>query len=262
MTSNSFRVVIPSRFGSTRLPGKPLRQLAGKPLVAHVWDRAVAAGATEVVVATEDERIVAAVTAIGGRAVMTSADHESGTDRLAEVAAREGWGDDEIVVNLQGDEPTMPAELIRLVAATLPAHPDAGIATLATPITTAAELFDVNVVKVVIDDQGRASYFSRAPIPWVRAAFTDLGELPDELPQGVTFLRHLGIYAYRVGVLRRVAGARPRASELAESLEQLRALALGVVIQVAVTDKSPGTGVDTEADLACAELELGGSTHR
>ena len=262
MTSNRFRVVIPARFGSTRLPGKPLRKLAGRPLIAHVWARAVAAGATDVVVATDDERIVAAVVELGGRAVMTAVDHESGTDRLAEVAAREGWGDDEIVVNLQGDEPTMPAELIRAVAAALPAHPDAGIATLATPIATVAELFDLNVVKVVIDDQGKACYFSRAPIPWVRAAFTALGEPPAELPHGVTFLRHLGLYAYRVGVLRRVAGASPRAGELAESLEQLRALAMGVAIQVGVTARAPGPGVDTEEDLAAAELELGRSDYR
>lgn len=249
-----FHVVIPSRYGATRLPGKPLRVIAGRPMIAHVWDRGVESGAASVRVACDDERIRAVVEALGGHAVMTSADHPSGTDRLAEVAALAGWSDDTVVVNLQGDEPAMPGAVVRAAAAALVAHPEAGIATLATPIRQVAELFDPNVVKTVLDDAGLARTFSRAPIPWVRGSFD--GGAPAALPDGVPFLRHLGLYAYRVGVLRRLCQAAPGPWERAESLEQLRALALGIEIVVTTIDQAPGHGVDCEADLARAEAAL------
>ncbi len=253
---DGFIVVIPARYGSSRLPGKPLRELAGRPMIAHVWDRGVECGAREVVVATDDERIVAAVEEFGGRAVMTSRECASGTDRLAEVAAREGWPDDAVVVNLQGDEPLMDAALIRRVAHGLASRPDYGMSTAAIPIREARDLFDPNVVKVVLDDASSALYFSRGPIPWVRDAFGDGSSQPGELPADQVFLRHLGLYAYRAGVLRQIAAAEPRAHERAEALEQLRALALGIEIYVVVAERAPGHGVDTEADLARVEREL------
>lgn len=253
--NGAFRVVIPSRYGASRLPGKPLRQIAGRPMIEHVVRRGRESGAASVVVATDDERIEKAVQSFGGEAWMTSPDHASGTDRLAEVAARAGWSDDTVVVNLQGDEPCMPATAIRRVAALLDERPEAGVATCATPIREPAELFDPSVVKVVVDDGGLARWFSRAPIPWVRDRFAP-GVVPTELPAGVPFLRHLGLYAYRVGVLRRLCAAPPHAHERAESLEQLRALCLGIEIAVAILAEAPGPGVDTEADLARAEAVL------
>jgi 3-deoxy-manno-octulosonate cytidylyltransferase (CMP-KDO synthetase) len=249
-----FRAVIPSRYASTRLPGKPLREIAGKPMIEHVWDRAVASGAVEVMVATDDERIAEAVRGFAGRVQMTDEAHTSGTDRIAEVASAHGWADESIVVNVQGDEPGIEPELIAMVARALAENPGAGIATLATPIREVAELFDPNVVKVVVDDSGLATYFSRAPIPYARDAFAD-GQ-PDQLPREITYLRHLGLYAYRVGVLRRVAMAGPRPAERAESLEQLRALAMGVAIHISIVDRAPLPGVDTEADLARVEAAL------
>ncbi len=243
-----FHVVIPSRYGATRLPGKPLKLIAGRPMIAHVLDRGREAGAASVRVATDDRRIADVVEQHGGIAVMTSPDHPSGTDRLHEVAIAAGWSDDTIVVNLQGDEPGMPGSAVRLTAALLDDHPAAGIATLATPIREPRELFDPNVVKVVLDAAGCARYFSRAPIPWVRGVF-DAGA-PAALPDGVPFLRHLGLYAYRVGVLRRLCAAPSSALERAESLEQLRALSLGVAILVGILDSPPSHGVDSEADLA------------
>jgi 3-deoxy-manno-octulosonate cytidylyltransferase (CMP-KDO synthetase) len=252
-------VVIPARHASSRLPGKPLRLIAGRPMIEHVWHNAARAGAREVLVATDDQRIVQAVENFGGRALMTSAEHASGTDRLAEVAARLAWPDDTIVVNLQGDEPAIPGELLRQTAAALHAHPEAGIATLATPIHTARDLFDENVVKVVLDEAGLACYFSRAPIPWVRGAFAGGAGAVPALPEGVPFLRHIGIYAYRAGTLRRVAAEPGRAVERAESLEQLRALALGIRIHVSVIERAPGHGVDTEEDLARVDSALAGA---
>lgn len=253
-----FRVVIPARYDSQRLPGKPLRLLAGRPMIAHVWERALESGAREVLVATDDDRIRAAVEELGGRAVMTSAACASGTDRIAEVAAREGWGDDEIIVNLQGDEPLMPGALIRRAAGALAAAPSAAIATLVTRLRDARDLFDPNVVKVVAGDDGHALYFSRAPIPWARDAFADPGAEKRELPAGVAFLRHLGLYAYRPVALRIVTAAGPQPCERTESLEQLRALELGLAIAVALVEEAPGHGVDTEADLARVERLLAG----
>jgi 3-deoxy-manno-octulosonate cytidylyltransferase (CMP-KDO synthetase) len=252
--AEAFRVVIPSRYNASRLPGKPLRRLAGRTMIAHVYDRGVDSGASEVLVATDDERIRAEVEGFGGRALMTSPDHASGSDRLAEVVDQLGWSDDSIVVNLQGDEPCMDSALLRRAALALSERPNAGIATFATPIRNATDVFDPNVVKVVLDDDGMASYFSRAPIPWVRDTFPT-----QQLPPGVSFLRHLGLYAYRGGVLRRLAAEAQRPAERAESLEQLRALALGIGIHVSVIDQAPGHGVDTEDDLARAQRELEGA---
>lgn len=254
MESFDFCVVIPARYASTRLPGKPLRELAGRPMIEHVWANALRSGAREVLVATDDARIQAAVERFGGRALMTAPDHASGTDRLAEVASRQAWPDDTIVVNLQGDEPCIPGDLLRQTAAALHAHAAAGIATIATPIRHPRDLFDENVVKVVTGEDGMACYFSRAPIPWVRGAFAT--GAPAALPEGIPFLRHLGIYAYRAGTLRRVAAEPSRAIERAESLEQLRALALGIRIHVSVIDHAPGFGVDTEDDIARVEQAL------
>ncbi len=224
-------------------------------MVARVWDLAIASGAAEVIIATDDERIVTEIEACGGKALMTRVSHVSGTDRLAEVASTLGWPDDTVVVNLQGDEPCIPVELIQQVATALSEHPSAGIATMATPITEAAELFNDNAVKVVTDNEGMAEYFSRAPIPWVRGEFRP-GEVPKVLPEAVGFLRHIGIYAYRAGVLSRVAAHAQAPSERAESLEQLRALAMGIGIHVTVISEAPTPGVDTEEDLERVQREF------
>lgn len=252
-----FTVAIPARYGSERLPGKPLRAIAGRPMIEHVVRRAVDAGAAEVWVATDDERIAAAARAAGARAALTSPACASGTDRIAALAEHVGWSDDRIVVNLQGDEPAMPPALVRLVAGELAARPDVGIATVAVPVRAPAELFDPNAVKVVCADDGRALWFSRAPIPWVRGAFA-LGAAPDELPAGVPFLRHVGLYAYRVGDLRRLAALPPHPLETAERLEQLRALAAGVGVYVARADAAPPAGVDVPEDIARVEEVLRG----
>ncbi|HJK91504.1 MAG TPA: 3-deoxy-manno-octulosonate cytidylyltransferase, partial [Polyangiaceae bacterium LLY-WYZ-15_(1-7)] len=230
----SFHVVIPARYASTRLPGKPLAEIGGEPMVLHVLERAreaIALGAEsiattaepgEVIVATDDERVYAAVVDAGGEARMTHAEHTSGTDRIAEVARACEWRPGAMVVNLQGDEPLMPPELLVRLAEALEAHPDAGVATMAVPITDPQTLFSPHVVKTVLDEDGYALYFSRAPIPWVRDAFA--GGPPDALPEGAPFLRHLGLYAYRVATLEALAGAPPVPLERAESLEQLRAM--------------------------------------
>lgn len=249
-----FKIVIPSRMSATRLPGKPLRLLAGTPMVVHVLERAREAGAAEIVVATDDTRIADVIAGAGGRAQLTRPDHPSGSDRIHEVATALGWSDETIVVNLQGDEPGMPAAAVRRVAELLAATPGAHVATLATPIREVRDLFDPSVVKCVLDDTGLARTFSRAPIPWVRGVF-DRGA-PEALPAGVPFLRHLGLYAYRVASLRRLCQTAPHPWELAESLEQLRALAIGMQIVVDILDRPPPHGVDTEADLARAEAEL------
>lgn len=250
-----FVVAIPARYGSSRLPGKPLREIGGRPLIAHVYDRARESGAAEVIIATDDERIGAAARAFGARVVMTSAAHPSGTDRLAEVARTLGWEAQRIVVNLQGDEPLVAPELVRGLAADLAAHGDAAIATLATPIASAAALFDPHVVKVVTDRAGYALYFSRAPIPWDRDAFA---ASPAQLPAHSAHLRHIGLYAYRAGFLERYSRLEPCAAERAESLEQLRALYHGARIHVDVIAEAPGHGVDTEEDLARVAALLAG----
>jgi 3-deoxy-manno-octulosonate cytidylyltransferase (CMP-KDO synthetase) len=252
--SGDFVVAIPARLRATRLPEKPLRLLAGRPMLAHVIDRARAAGALEVVVATDDARIAAVAEGEGVRAVMTRADHVSGTDRLAEVADVLGWAPDLRVVNLQGDEPLAPVSGIVAVAELLRAS-DAPVATLATPIEDAAQLFDPNVVKVVRDGSGRALYFSRAPVPWARDAFADPAGR-SALPPSVAWLRHIGIYGYRAGFLSRYVALARTPLEAAESLEQLRVLEHGHAIAVGIAPEPFPAGVDTEADLARVEALL------
>ncbi len=253
--STDFKVVIPARYASTRLPGKPLREIAGKPMILHVYQRALESAAGEVWVATDDERIARAVERGGGRVCMTRSDHHSGSDRIAEVAEQMGWDEDAILVNLQGDEPLMPPELIDLVANDMAGHRQADVTTLAAPIDQRDSLFDPHVVKVVTDAEGYALYFSRAPIPWHRDEFLAGAE---HLPTSVGFHRHIGLYAYRAGYLRRYVGFRPSPLELAESLEQLRVLWHGGRIHVGITGIEPGHGVDTEADLHRAERQLRG----
>lgn len=246
----SFRVVIPARYASTRLPGKPLRTIAGRPMIEHVWQRARESGAADVVVATDDARIAEACAAFGADVAMTRAEHPSGTDRLAEVARTRGWGPRDVVVNVQGDEPLLPPANVAQVAALLGAHAEADIATLGTPIVALHEFLDPNVVKIALAADGRALYFSRAPIPWPR----------DSAPAGLASqsqwgaaLRHLGLYAYRCASLLRIAAMPPSPLETAEKLEQLRALENGMNVRVGLAVEVPGPGVDTEADLAAAE---------
>ena len=244
--SARFVVVIPARLASERLPEKPLADVAGKPLVVRCLARARESGAEQVIVAVDDARIADVIEAAGGDAQMTSPHHASGTDRLAEVVSVRGLPDDAIVVNLQGDEPCMPAAVLARLAQALVDHPRAGIATAVTPITSPDELFRESVVKAVLDREGFALYFSRAPVPWARGVYTSP---PSALPDGVPALRHLGLYAYRVATLRRIAAAPRDPNEAAESLEQLRALGLGIGIHVTVLDEAPPPGVDTPEDL-------------
>lgn len=246
----TFTVLIPARYASTRLPGKPLADIAGRPMVVRVAERALASGAAQVVVATDDERVRRAVEAHGFRALMTRADHPTGTDRLAEAAQALGLADDAIVVNVQGDEPLLEPALIRRMAEMLALHADAAIATACHAITDVDEAFDPNVVKVARDAQGYALYFSRATIPWAREAFRDYRrELPAALPQGLPLYRHYGLYAYRVGFLARYPALEPAPVERFEALEQLRALWHGYRIVVEVTSGTPAPGVDTPRDL-------------
>jgi len=241
----SFRVVIPARYASSRLPAKPLLDIAGKPMVIHVVERALESGADQVIVATDNEEIVAVVRQYGHEVVMTRESHVSGTDRIAEVALAQGWSDDAIVVNVQGDEPLIAPALIREVANNLAQHPDAAIATACHAIHDKASMLNPNIVKVVMDAHGHAMYFSRAPIPCARDAFAaDL-----DFPVNMLAYRHIGIYAYRVGFLKAYSGLKPAAIEQLESLEQLRALWHGYKISVAVSDNAPATGVDTQEDL-------------
>lgn len=250
MPAPEFIVAIPARHAASRLPGKPLRLLAGEPLVLHVARRALAAGAREVWVATDDSRIQEALTGAGVRVAMTSADHPSGTDRLAECARIAGWDDDTIVVNLQGDEPFAPADGIACVARTV-ARSGAGIATLAAPIEDIETLLDPNAVKVVRAGNGDALYFSRAPVPWPRDAFA---RDRTALPPG-RWLRHIGIYGYRASALRAFAALPPGELEQVESLEQLRALEAGWRIAVEMAPSPFPPGVDTPGDLERAEQE-------
>jgi 3-deoxy-manno-octulosonate cytidylyltransferase (CMP-KDO synthetase) len=247
-----FVVAIPARYAASRLPGKPLRLLGGEPLVVHVARRALAAGAREVWVAADDARIADALASTGVRVALTSPGHASGTDRLAECAELAGWDDATLVVNLQGDEPFAPAAAIRAVAATLAAS-GADMATLATPVEDVETLFDPNAVKLVRAANGDALYFSRAPVPWPRDAFA---RDRNALPPGQHWLRHIGLYAYRAGFLRRFAALPPGRLEQVESLEQLRVLEAGYRIAVALTPEAFPPGVDTPEDLARAEARL------
>jgi 3-deoxy-manno-octulosonate cytidylyltransferase (CMP-KDO synthetase) len=239
-------VVIPARHDSTRLPGKVLLPVGGKPLLQWVYERARSARAAEILIATDDERVLVAARAFGAQAELTARTHASGTDRIAELARLRRWGAADIIVNLQGDEPLMPASLIEQVAAELHARPSADIATLATQIESSEELLDPNVVKVVCDLEGMALYFSRAPIPWERDATTttDVTE-----PSFASSRRHRGIYAYRVAALLRLAQLPVSPLEEREKLEQLRALENGLHIHVGTARERPGPDVNTRADL-------------
>src|SRR5690606_7967931 len=242
----SFVVVIPARFGSSRLPGKPLADIDGLPMVAQVLRRCQQSQATRVLVATDDERIAEAVRAVGGEALMTRDDHASGTDRLQEVAATLQLDEQDIVVNVQGDEPLIPPQVIDQVARNLADNPDCAIATLCEPIDLRDDLFNANLVKVVFDQYGKALYFSRAPIPWHRDEFARAAS--SELPQG-SWWRHIGIYAYRVGFLHQFVQWPPAELEQIEALEQLRAMTNGVRIHVAPACELVPGGVDTDDDL-------------
>jgi len=241
-----FSVIIPARYASSRFPGKPLADIAGKPMVVHVAERAALSGAAEVLVATDHPDIAAAVTRYGFEAVMTRGDHASGTDRVAEVAMQRGYGDQHIVVNLQGDEPLISPQLISEVAQCLFEHPDAAVSTACHPIHDAADIANPNVVKVTLDRQGYALYFSRAPIPYAREAFS--GGIT-AVPQGLPAYRHIGIYGYRAGFLERYAQLEPSPLEQFEALEQLRVLWHGYKISVTITPDAAPPGIDTPGDL-------------
>lgn len=244
---SGFAVVIPSRYASTRLPGKPLIDIGGKPMIQNVYERGAESQAAEVVVATDDERIAAVAEGFGATVCMTSAEHSSGTDRIAEVADVMNWDDDKVVVNLQGDEPSMPAALIDQCAGLLD-DASVDIATLASPFLNDDDFANPNCVKVVCDINQHAIYFSRATIPFARNG--------DVTAAREVALHHHGIYAYRCGVLRRFVAAEPAALEVNEQLEQLRALSLGMTIAVGVPGTRPGVGIDVAEDIARAERDL------
>jgi 3-deoxy-manno-octulosonate cytidylyltransferase (CMP-KDO synthetase) len=242
-----FICIIPARYASIRLPGKPLIDLGGKPMVVRVAEQASASGASRVVIATDDARVAEAAAAHGCEVAVTRADHASGTDRLAEVAAQLALSERAIVVNVQGDEPLIPPELIRAVAENLQSHAAAAMATACHPLHTIAELMNPNVVKVVIDARGYALYFSRAPIPYARDAFA---QGLNSVPAGLPVYRHIGLYAYRAGFLRAFNSLPAAPIETFEALEQLRALWHGERISVLVTAEPPPGGVDTSEDAA------------
>lgn len=241
-----FAVVIPSRYASQRLPGKPLIDIRGKPMIRHVHERACASAASVVVIATDDDRIAEAAESFGATVCMTSAHHQSGTERIAEVSDIMDWPDEQVVVNLQGDEPTMPPQLIDQCAALLD-DVTADIATLASPFLSQADFENPNCVKVVRDAVGHAIYFSRARIPYPRDRHREAR---------AAALHHHGIYSYRCGVLRRFVAAEPSDIEVCEQLEQLRALSLGMTIAVGVPAERPGAGVDVADDLVRVAREL------
>ena len=249
----SFTVVIPARYGSTRLPGKPLLEIVGKPMVQRVWEQASLSGAGQVVIATDDARIFDAAQAFGAEVCMTSPEHPSGTDRLQQVALDMNWPADHIVVNVQGDEPLIPPAVIDQVAGNLADHDKADMATLCEDIDTLDELINPNAVKVVSDIGGMALYFSRAPIPWPRDEFM-AGQ--QSMPQSGSWYRHIGIYAYRTGFLHRYVTWPPAPLEQLENLEQLRALYNGVGIHVERAVQSVPGGVDTEDDLQAVRALL------
>lgn len=245
MTAVNFYAVIPARYASTRLPGKPLLDIAGKPMVVHVADKAKLAGAAKIIIATDDARILSAADLYGYDAVLTRADHVSGTDRIAEVAEQQSWHGDSIIVNVQGDEPLIDPELIITVAETLSNNQEAVMATACHPIHSKDDFLNPNVVKVVLDKNGNALYFSRAPIPYPRDAFASDGDIPSQMP----IYRHIGIYAYRAKFLKQYAQIPSASIEQYESLEQLRVLYQGFKIAVATFAGHVAAGVDTKADL-------------
>lgn len=250
---SDYKIVIPARYGSSRLPGKPLINLAGKPMIQHVYERAKATEASEIVIATDDQRIFDVAQGFGAEVVMTSVDHENGTERIAEVASLKGWPENTVIVNLQGDEPLIPVELIQLTAQGLILNPQAGISSLCTQIKDVKDFFNPNVVKVVMDNLGFALYFSRAPIPWDRDLYKQDQQLLSEIAPAY---RHIGMYGYRVGFLNEYQDMVTTPIERAESLEQLRALCFGVKIHMSVIEKAPGHGVDTFEDIAMVEQQL------
>jgi 3-deoxy-manno-octulosonate cytidylyltransferase (CMP-KDO synthetase) len=252
-TLMSFKVVIPARYASSRLPAKPLLDIAGKPMVIHVVEQALKSGADEVIVATDHIEIANVVKQYGYQAVMTGLGHSSGTDRIAEVARQFAWHDEAIVVNVQGDEPLIAPALIKEVALNLAQHSEAAIATACHVIHDKASMFNPNIVKVVMDKSGYALYFSRAPIPYARDAFA----ANQGVPAAMTVYRHIGIYAYRTSFLKAYASLRPADIEQFEALEQLRALWHGYKISVVVSDNAPATGVDTETDLEFVRTVIG-----
>lgn len=255
MAMLNFHVVIPARFASTRLPGKALLPIAGKPMVVRVAEQAAKSGAQQIWIATDHASIMAAAHEHGFKACLTHAHHASGTDRIAEVVEQHDWPDDTIVVNVQGDEPLLPPALVRDVAQHLHDHPECAIATACHPIHDEASLRNPNIVKAVLDKNGNALYFSRAPIPYPRDVFAASSLSPGKsgaLPENLTVLRHIGIYAYRAGFLRAFRQLAPTAIEQIEALEQLRALWHGYKIGVTVTAEAPPSGVDTEQDLHIA----------
>ena len=249
----SFNVVIPARYDSSRLPGKPLRLLAGKPMVLHVCDRALEAGAEEIIVATDDQRIFDTVESAGMQAVMTRSDHENGSERIAEVARICGWEATKIVINLQGDEPLIPASAIQQVALGIDLETGVEVATLAAPICNLRDLFNPNIVKVVLNCRGIAMYFSRAAIPWDRDQFSEGPAAPSLRGE---YLRHIGMYAYAVGFLRRYAEWKPTPLESIELLEQLRILWYGEPLKVNIIEQALESGVDIEDDLKRVERIL------
>jgi 3-deoxy-manno-octulosonate cytidylyltransferase (CMP-KDO synthetase) len=242
---NAYHIVIPARYASQRLPGKVLLDLGGQPLLQHVWQRAIESSAESVVIATDDHRIVEASKGFGAEVVMTSAEHQSGSDRIAECADTMGWPDDYLVVNLQGDEPLMPAVCLDQVAALLDEQPGCEGASLYWPIMEADEVRNPNAVKVVMDGAGQALYFSRSPIPYPRSH----GDIQTAIDAGLEWKRHLGIYAYRLSALRRYTAAAPTPLEKAESLEQLRIMEQGGSIAMARASEFIPPGVDTAEDL-------------
>lgn len=251
----TFKIVIPARYASTRLPGKPLLDIAGKPMIQHVYERAQESLATDIIIATDSEKIQAVALAFGADVCLTRSDHPSGTDRLAEVASLRQFNDDDIIVNVQGDEPCLPASLINQVAEDLQNYADADMATLYSQITQEKQVFDPNVVKVVMDARGYALYFSRAPIPWMRDHFDQQSTLPPELPH----YRHIGLYGYRANFLKHYTELSPCILEQEESLEQLRAIYHGKKIHLSAAQISVGHGVDTQEDLIAVRQILGNS---
>jgi len=241
----SFKIVIPARYASTRLPGKPLLDIAGKPMIQHVYERALESKATDIIIATDNDDIKRVAQDFGADICMTRTDHMSGTDRLAEVASQRNFSDDDIIINVQGDEPYLPASLINQVADDLQQHTDADMATLYSQIDQEKHVFDSNVVKVVMDGLGYALYFSRAPIPWMRDHFDQQSTLPPDLPH----YRHIGLYGYRASFLKHYTELSPCVLEEEESLEQLRALYHGKKIHLTEAKISAGHGIDTQEDL-------------
>lgn len=250
---NDYKIVIPARYASSRLPGKPLIELAGKPMIQHVYERAVETGIEDIVIATDNDRIKAVASAFGADVMMTSPDHDNGTERIAEVVQARGWSDDTVVVNLQGDEPLIPRSLIATTAQSLIDHPQAGMSSVCTALDADRDVFDPNVVKVVLDRLGFAMYFSRASIPWDRDSYRDQ---PGVKTARMPVYRHIGMYGYRVSFLNEYSQMEPCALENTECLEQLRALWYGVRIHMAVIDQAPGHGVDTPDDVARVEKAI------